>query len=98
AEKIASQMISEGRLSGFVDQIESVLHFQAREQLALWDRRIESFCVQVNQVLDKLYSVHPEWCSRMMGTIEQQMNVGETIDGLRTTTTTTQSTTAMETS
>ena len=28
SEKIASQMISEGRLSGFVDQIESVLHFQ----------------------------------------------------------------------
>mgnify|MGYP000315453150 CR=1 FL=1 len=28
SEKIASQMFSEGRLSGFVDQIESVLHFQ----------------------------------------------------------------------
>lgn len=75
SEKIASQMISEGRLSGFVDQIESVLHFQASEQLAQWDRRIESFCVQVNQILDKIQTVHPEWCEKMLTTIETKLNV-----------------------
>ncbi|CAF0946957.1 unnamed protein product [Adineta ricciae] len=74
SEKIASQMISEGRLSGFVDQIASVLHFQASEQLAQWDRRIESFCVQVNQVLDKIQAVHPEWCEKTMATIEAKIN------------------------
>ena len=86
-------MISEGRLSGFVDQIESVLHFQgnlfapvefnqmnaffsslASEQLAQWDRRIESFCVQVNQVLDKIQVVHPDWCQKTMASVEAKIN------------------------
>ena len=88
-------MISEGRLSGFVDQIESVLHFQgsiglfvvtigdlhaivcsclASEQLAQWDRRIESFCVQVNQVLDRIQAVHPDWCVSTMALIEEKIN------------------------
>lgn len=89
-------MISEGRLSGFVDQIESVLHFQgekrlkrksvysfcfvffccsASEQLAQWDRRIESFCVQVNQILDKIQTVHPDWCAKSLAMIETKINV-----------------------
>ncbi|CAF4921423.1 unnamed protein product, partial [Rotaria sp. Silwood1] len=80
SEKIASQMISEGRLSGFVDQIESVLHFQASEQLAQWDRRIESFCVQVNQVLDKIQAVHPDWCQKTMALVEAKINAATNDD------------------
>ena len=90
-------MISEERLSGFVDQIESVLHFQgektfffivfqsflflslffvrpASEQLAQWDRRIESFCVQVNKIFDKIQTVHPDWCAKSLATIETKIN------------------------
>ncbi len=92
-------MISEGRLSGFVDQIESVLHFQgdieillvpskkndqilflASEQLAQWDRRIESFCVQVNQLLDKIQAVHPDWCQKTMALVETKINVATNED------------------
>ncbi|CAF3250381.1 unnamed protein product [Rotaria socialis] len=80
SEKIASQMISEGRLSGFVDQIESVLHFQASEQLAQWDRRIESFCVQVNQVLDKIQAVHPDWCQKTMALVEENISASTNDD------------------
>lgn len=29
AEKIASQMITEGRMNGFIDQIDSIVHFES---------------------------------------------------------------------
>ena len=48
--------------------------FIASEQLAQWDRRIESFCVQVNQILDKIQVVHPEWCEKTMAAIEVKIN------------------------
>ncbi len=28
AEKIASQMITEGRMNGYIDQIDSIVHFE----------------------------------------------------------------------
>lgn len=46
----------------------------ASEQLAQWDRRIESFCVQVNQVLDRIQAVHPDWCQKTMASIEARIN------------------------
>lgn len=30
AEKIASQMITEGRMNGFIDQIDSIVHFESK--------------------------------------------------------------------
>lgn len=30
AERIASQMISEGRMNGYIDQIDSILHFESK--------------------------------------------------------------------
>lgn len=29
AEKIASQMITEGRMNGFIDQIDGIVHFES---------------------------------------------------------------------
>lgn len=34
AEKIASQMITEGRMNGFIDQIDGIVHFES-EYLAV---------------------------------------------------------------
>ena len=48
--------------------------FLASEQLAQWDRRIESFCVQVNQVLDRIQAVHPDWCQKTMASIEAKIS------------------------
>ncbi len=50
------------------------IFFLASEQLAQWDRRIESFCVQVNQVLDKIQAVHPDWCQKTMASVEAKIN------------------------
>jgi hypothetical protein len=54
--------------------------FLASEQLAQWDRRIESFCVQVNQVLDRIQVVHPDWCQKTMASVEAKINAA-TNDG-----------------
>lgn len=53
AEKIASQMITEGRMNGFIDQIDSILHFETREVLPGFDKQIQSLCFQVNNVIEK---------------------------------------------
>mmetsp|Transcript_38676 Transcript_38676/g.93128 ORF Transcript_38676/g.93128 Transcript_38676/m.93128 type:complete len:410 (-) Transcript_38676:101-1330(-) len=57
AEKVAAKMISDGSLSGSIDEVEGVLRFhpaKAKEESALlhWDETITSFCMQLNKVTD----------------------------------------------
>ncbi|XP_061196237.1 COP9 signalosome complex subunit 4-like [Saccostrea echinata] len=73
AEKIASQMITEGRMHGCIDQIDSIVHFEAREALPTWDKQIQSLCFQVNQIIEKVSQSAPDW---MMKTTETQMAEG----------------------
>ncbi len=61
------------------------IYFLASEQLAQWDRRIESFCVQVNQVLDKIQAVHPDWCQKTMASVEAKINAATNDDDDMTT-------------
>lgn len=74
AEKIASQMITEGRMHGCIDQIDSIVHFEAREALPTWDKQIQSLCFQVNQIIEKISQSAPEW---MLKTTESQMAEGQ---------------------
>ncbi|XP_043916318.1 COP9 signalosome complex subunit 4 [Protopterus annectens] len=66
AEKIASQMITEGRMNGFIDQIDGIVHFETREALPTWDKQIQSLCFQVNHLLEKISQVVPEWTAQAM--------------------------------
>ncbi|XP_019876196.1 COP9 signalosome complex subunit 4 [Aethina tumida] len=70
AEKIASQMITEGRMNGYIDQIDSIVHFETRETLPQWDRQIQSLCYQVNSIIDSISEEHSDWLMRVM---EEQM-------------------------
>lgn len=70
AEKIASQMITEGRMNGYIDQIDSIVHFETREILPTWDKQIQSLCYQVNQIIEKIAQTEPEWIAKAM---EDQM-------------------------
>ncbi|KAI1285800.1 COP9 signalosome complex subunit 4 [Halotydeus destructor] len=70
AEKIASQMVTEGRMNGFIDQIASILHFETRELLPAFDAQIQSLCFQVNNVIEKITQVAPDWMEK---TVDQQM-------------------------
>ncbi|XP_046452690.1 COP9 signalosome complex subunit 4-like [Daphnia pulex] len=66
AEKIASQMITEGRMNGSIDQIDSIVHFESRDVLPAWDRSIQSLCYQVNNIIEKIASVAPDWMAKAM--------------------------------
>ncbi|KAL1115743.1 hypothetical protein AAG570_006033, partial [Ranatra chinensis] len=66
AEKIASQMITEGRMNGYIDQIDSIVHFETREVLPTWDKQIQSLCYQVNQIIEKISNSEPEWLAKAM--------------------------------
>ncbi|XP_035731559.1 COP9 signalosome complex subunit 4-like [Vespa mandarinia] len=70
AEKIASQMITEGRMNGYIDQIDSIVHFETRETLPTWDKQIQSLCYQVNQIIEKIAQTEPEWIAKA---IEDQL-------------------------
>ncbi|XP_058795745.1 COP9 signalosome complex subunit 4 [Phymastichus coffea] len=70
AEKIASQMITESRMNGYIDQIDSIVHFETRESLPTWDKQIQSLCYQVNQIIEKIAQTEPEWIAKAM---EDQM-------------------------
>ncbi|CAH0392296.1 unnamed protein product [Bemisia tabaci] len=66
AEKIASQMITEGRMNGYIDQIDTIVYFENREALPMWDKQIQSLCHQVSQIVDKISSAEPEWIAKTM--------------------------------
>ena len=63
-------MISEGRMQGHIDQIDSTVHFESRQVLETWDNQIENLCFQVNSIIDKIAVVEPDWLAK---TIENQM-------------------------
>jgi len=66
AEKIAGQMISEGRMEGSIDQIENFVHFKTQKLLPTWDKKIESLCYHVNHIIE-LMSADPttrEWMNK----------------------------------
>jgi len=66
AERIASQMITEERMGGHIDQLESVVHFETKDSLPTWDRQIEGLCFQVNSIIEKITAKEPEWIQRTM--------------------------------
>ncbi|KAJ6646979.1 COP9 signalosome complex subunit 4 [Pseudolycoriella hygida] len=66
AERIASQMITEERLSGYIDQIDGIVHFETREVLPLWDKQIRSLCYQVNKIIENIGVAEPAWMTKLM--------------------------------
>ena len=66
AEKIASQMISEGRMSGSIDQISSIVHFETKDILISFDEQIQKTCTQVNNLIEKIALKSPEWFDKKL--------------------------------
>ncbi|KAF5402174.1 COP9 constitutive photomorphogenic subunit 4 [Paragonimus heterotremus] len=66
AESIASQMITEDRLTGQVDQIDGVIHFKVPVAgqdpvLASWSAQIHNLCTSMNRIVEDIEAVHPDW-------------------------------------
>lgn len=60
AEEIARKMISEGRMEGWIDQVEGLLTFQVEgESLHSWDEMIETICRSIESVSDDIIKKHP---------------------------------------
>eukprot|EP01130_Rhizamoeba_saxonica_P019094 TRINITY_DN979_c0_g4_i2.p1 TRINITY_DN979_c0_g4~~TRINITY_DN979_c0_g4_i2.p1 ORF type:complete len:325 (-),score=84.85 TRINITY_DN979_c0_g4_i2:17-991(-) len=62
AEKTAASMITEGRMYGSIDQIESLIHFKKQDESELhnWDHHIHIACTAVNDIIDTLTEQYPE--------------------------------------
>lgn len=61
AERTAVKMISDGSLSGSIDEVEGVLRFhdaKGKDESSVlhWDETITSFCLQLNKVTDVVRS------------------------------------------
>ena len=64
AEQIAARMVSEGRLRGYIDQIDGVLFFvDDRDALRNWDERISDLCVKVNKSCEDIETSYPQFSS-----------------------------------
>lgn len=61
-------MISEGRMLGHIDQIDSTVHFESGNVLQSWDDQIQSVCFQVNSIIDKITAAEPEWLAKTLDT------------------------------
>lgn len=64
AERIASKMISEGRMQGHIDQIDAIVHFNSNKILESWDGQIQALCWQVNNIIDKITIAEPDWIAK----------------------------------
>ncbi|CAD7013620.1 COP9 signalosome complex subunit 4 [Ceratitis capitata] len=69
AENIASQMITEERMNGHIDQISGLVHFESREVLPQWDRQIQSLCYQVNSIIEKIAAAEPNWMTNTLDSL-----------------------------
>ena len=65
AEKIASQMVSEQRMLGSIDQINSNLDFKGSNSLDSWSEHIKSICKEVNIILEMLNKHNHFWFAQL---------------------------------
>lgn len=63
AEKVAAQMISEGRLRATIDQIDETIYFghDAAAPIQQWDSQISAACNSVSHIADVICAKHPEF-------------------------------------
>jgi len=62
AEKVVAQMIREDRLQGYLNQLESMVYFESKNVLQLFDDEILRMCSDVNDIIEKIQNVVPnEW-------------------------------------
>ncbi|KAI9336211.1 hypothetical protein DFJ73DRAFT_663167 [Zopfochytrium polystomum] len=61
AERAARDMISEGRMSGTIDQIEEMIYFRPQKALPHWDAQIAGLCHHLDDVIDLIQKRHPDW-------------------------------------
>jgi len=74
AEKVASKMIGEGRLEATIDQVDEIVHFEQMERLPVWDGHIHEVCDEVNNIVENIKKLHPDWAEEKMKEIMSTTN------------------------
>jgi COP9 signalosome complex subunit 4 len=72
AERVASKMITEGRMEGHINQIDGIVHFGSTNVLQTWDSQIQSLCFQVNSIIDKISVANPDWIAKALDAQQQE--------------------------
>jgi COP9 signalosome complex subunit 4 len=83
AEAYAAQMIEQGRLSGYIDQIDGLIHFSnetsngegpktsnasiGTRELRMWDANVQGLAEEVERVTTMIQTTHPEFYELKMG-------------------------------
>lgn len=62
AEKLISNMVTQGRISAILDQRNEIIEFEKneREKLSIWNEQIGVLCNDVNTVLSKILKEYPD--------------------------------------
>ena len=62
AEKLISNMATEGRISAVLDQRLEIIEFEKneREKLGIWNEQIGLLCNDVNTILSRIINEYPE--------------------------------------
>ena len=61
AEFIASNMMIEGRLQGYIDQVARLIHFEKKKPLEMWNENIAKACQTMDFVIQRVRDKYPEW-------------------------------------
>jgi len=62
AEQLAANMIDQGRIKATIDQVDSIVEFEAsQDNLLTWDQQIQSLCLNLNDVLESISKKHPQY-------------------------------------
>lgn len=76
AEAYAAQMIEQGRLSGYIDQIDGLIHFKPEgsgtandgtRELRMWDANVQGLAEEVERVTTMIQTTHPQFYELKMG-------------------------------
>eukprot|EP01024_Parvocaulis_polyphysoides_P021104 TRINITY_DN1999_c1_g1_i3.p3 TRINITY_DN1999_c1_g1~~TRINITY_DN1999_c1_g1_i3.p3 ORF type:complete len:265 (+),score=38.40 TRINITY_DN1999_c1_g1_i3:385-1179(+) len=54
AEQLTADMMAEGRMQGYVDQVDSMITFQTDQPLSQWDTAIHNLCSCANDIVDNM--------------------------------------------
>jgi len=65
-------MIGQNRLTGTIDQSQSLLRFSPVHVLKTWDKNIENACLSVNNIFEKLFLDQPDWATKQVTIIQSQ--------------------------
>jgi COP9 signalosome complex subunit 4 len=61
AEQIASNMMIENRLEGYIDQVSGLIYFEQKKPLETWNENIAKVCQSMDFVIQNIRQKYPDW-------------------------------------